>query len=194
VLDLLKPASRSSSIHRTVTPSIRQWLKLPERDEPKSPLSLNQQFALDRLMRSPGHGYIVRLPSGDLRVLKTREGRVEEFVLPVRGDVFEGPVVPATRGYENAERAGVPAFLAAVAGGALVGVSALIGDAEDPLGIAGSVVCIIGVLVIFLVSFVQEAETPDPTKGASRSFHGSDETWPVGQWVVWKHSEHSNSD
>ena len=70
-----------------------------------------------------------------------------------------------------------------------------VGDAKDPLGIAGSVVGVIGVLVIFLVSFVEDAETPDPTNGASRRFHGhSDETWPVGQWVVWKHSEHSNSD
>ena len=166
-----------------MTPSIRQWLKLPERDEPKSPLSMNQQFALDRLMRTPGHGYIMRLPSGDLRVLKTREGRVEEFVLPVRGKVIEGPVVPATRGYENAERAGVLGLLATFAGGALVSVSALIGEAEDPLGTAGIIVCVIGIAVFVLAGFDEIAE-----------FTASDETWPVGQWIVRKHSEHSSSD
>jgi len=40
---------------------------------------LGQGQALSKLMETPGHGYMTRLSSGEVRVLKTREGRIEEF-------------------------------------------------------------------------------------------------------------------
>src|SRR5215211_3847967 len=56
-------------------------------------------------------------------------------------------------------------------------VSALIGDANDPLGIAGSIVAIVGLALVFLGAIIQTAETPDPTNGAARGFRGfKDET------------------
>jgi len=105
--------------------------------------------------------------------------------LAVDGRASEGPVTPASEWHGYAARMEEAGFLSMFRGLALIGVSALIGDANDPLGIAGSIVAIVGLALVFLGAIIQTAETPDPTSGAARGFRGfKDETWPPGEWLV----------